>query len=140
MILALVLPHTAGDPLRDQRWLNCRLLDIQQQLADQGHQVSKPVISRLLRQHGYTLRANVKQTAGKQHPDRDRQFWYIRTQRRHHLDATLPVISVDTKKKGIFSISQGSVHQRCQDCTRTGCHAGRGARSGHDAPSDRSRA
>jgi hypothetical protein len=94
-----VLPHTAGDPLRDQRWLNCRLVDIQQQLANQGHQVSQPVISRLRRQHGYTLRANVKQMAGTQHPDRDRQFRYIRAQRRHHQDATLPVISVDTKKK-----------------------------------------
>jgi hypothetical protein len=43
-------------------------------------------------------------------------------------------------RKCIFSISRGIVHHRCQDCTRTGCHAGRGARSGHDAPNARSRA
>lgn len=99
MILTLVAPHTAGDPMTDQKWLNCRLVDIRYQLNQIGHRVSKPVISRLLRKHGYSLRANVKQEAGKQHPDRDRQFAYIRSQRSQHQHAGQPVISVDTKKK-----------------------------------------
>lgn len=64
--------------MNDHRWLNCRLVDVQQRLADTGYHVSKKVISRILRQHGYTLRANVKQAAGKQNPDRDQQFEYIR--------------------------------------------------------------
>jgi hypothetical protein len=37
LILALVMPYTAGDPTRDHRWLNCRLVDIQQQLVHQFH-------------------------------------------------------------------------------------------------------
>jgi hypothetical protein len=129
-----VLPHTAGDPLRDQRWLNCRLVDIQQQLADQGHQMSKPVISRLLRQHGYTLRANVKQTAGKQHPDRDRQFWYIRTQRRHHRDATLPVISVDTKKKELIGNFKQAGRIWCQEAEAVNVHDFRHDADGRAVP------
>jgi hypothetical protein len=36
--------------------------------------VSWPVISRLLKQHDYSLPANAKQAEGKQHPDRNQQF------------------------------------------------------------------
>src|SRR5215212_10016682 len=73
--------HTAGDPMTAQKWLNCRLCDIRQTLDQHGHRVSKPVISRILRAHGYSLRANVKQAAGAEHPDRDQQFGYIQLQR-----------------------------------------------------------
>jgi Rhodopirellula transposase DDE domain len=59
----------------------------------------KPVISRILPAHHYSLRANVKQATGADHPDRDTQFRYIQTQRAAHQHAGQPVISVDTKKK-----------------------------------------
>lgn len=85
--------------MSDQKWLNCRLGDIRQRLQQQGQRVSKPVISRILRTHRYSLRANVKQTSGNDHPDRDTQFRYIQTQRAAHQAARQPVISVDTKKK-----------------------------------------
>jgi Rhodopirellula transposase DDE domain len=98
-LLNLVAPHTAGDPMTDERWLNCRLRDLQERLAAQGHPVSLPVLSRLLRGADYHLRANRKHLAESPHPDRDRQFHYIRQQRSMHLEALLPVISVDTKKK-----------------------------------------
>lgn len=77
-------------------------MDIQQRLDALGHRVSKPVISRLLRAHNYRLRANLKQAAGKQHPERDCQFRYIREQRAYYLAHNLPVISVDTKKKELI--------------------------------------
>ena len=51
------------------RWLNCRLRDIQERLDEQGYGVSLPVISRLLQQHDYSLRANAKELASKQPPD-----------------------------------------------------------------------
>jgi len=85
--------------MSSRKWLNCRLRDIQERLDEQGHAVSLPVISRLLRKHDYHLRANRKEVAGKQHPDRDRQFKYIDEQRTEHQAAGHPVISVDTKKK-----------------------------------------
>jgi hypothetical protein len=85
--------------MSEQKWLNCRLSDIRQRLNQHGHAVSKPVISRILRAHDYSLRANVKQATGKQHPDRDQQFRYIQAQRLRALDTNQPVISVDTKKK-----------------------------------------
>ena len=81
MLLTSVSPETGGDPMGQGKWLNCRLADIAEQLEEQGHGVSPPVISRLLKKHDYRLRANVKRQAGKQHPDRDKQFKYIYQQR-----------------------------------------------------------
>ena len=80
-------------------WLNCRLMDIQEHLDEQGHGVSLPVISRLLKKNDYSLKANVKRLEGKQHPDRDQQFEHIQDQRAEHQAEGQPVISVDTKKK-----------------------------------------
>ena len=85
--------------MSEQKWLNCRLSDIRLKLKEGGHPASKPVISRLLRAQGYSLRANVKQAAGKQHPDRNQQFEQILAQRAVHQAAGHPVLSVDTKKK-----------------------------------------
>ena len=101
-MLELVAPHTAGDPMCADKWLNCRLVDIQQRLKQMGYGVSKPVISRLLRANNYRLRANRKQASGKSHPERDLQFRYIREQRGRALDDGQPVISVDTKKKELI--------------------------------------
>ena len=88
--------------MQADKWLNCRLVDIQQRLSELGHRVSKPVISRLLRAHNYHLRANVKQAGSSTHPERDTQFRYIRVQRERNLAEGVPVISVDTKKKELI--------------------------------------
>lgn len=102
MILDLVSPHTAGDPMNNEKWLNCRLADIKERLNEQHRGVSRPVISRLLKKHNYHLRVNTKQVGGKQHPDRDRQFRYLREQRKLHQAAGQPALSVDTKKKELI--------------------------------------
>jgi hypothetical protein len=82
-----------------QKWLNCRLRDIQSRLEAQAHGVSLPVISRVLKENDYRLRANVKQQEGTAHPDRDRQFEHIHEQRAEHQAQQQPTLSVDTKKK-----------------------------------------
>ena len=104
------------------KWLNCRLADIRRELTTRGHAVSKPLISRLLRAQGYSLRANVKQEAGKQHPQRDAQFQYIRTQRAAHLDRGQPVISVDTKKKELIGNFKNSGRIWCQAAESVAAH------------------
>jgi hypothetical protein len=122
VLLEVVAPHTAGDPIRQAKWLNCRLVDIRRELSTRGHAVSKPVISRLLRAQGYSLRANAKQEAGKQHPERDAQFQYIRTQRAAHLESAQPVISVDTKKKELIGNFKNSGRIWCQDAEAVDAH------------------
>ncbi len=98
-LLEVVEPHTAGDPMGEAKWLNCRLRDIQAQLVNLGHAVSGPVISRLLKAAGYRLRLNVKAHEGPPNAERDQQFVHIREQREAHREAGQPTISVDTKKK-----------------------------------------
>jgi hypothetical protein len=102
VLLEVVAPHTAGDPMSADKWLNCRLPDIQAALRERGYCVSLPVISRLLRAADYHLRANRKQLSGTQHPDRDTQFHHLQEQRTAHLEAVQPVISVDSKKKELI--------------------------------------
>jgi hypothetical protein len=105
-----------------QKWLNCRLCDIRQTLDQQGHRVSKPVISRILRAHGYSLRANLKQHAGKQHPDRDQQFAYIHAQRAVHAQDGNPAISVDTKKKELVGNFKNAGKIWCQTAEEVDAH------------------
>jgi len=97
-----VSPHTAGEPISGQKWLNCRLEDIRQKLSAQNHSLSLPVIVRILRSHDYALRVNQKQQAGKQHPERNQQFEYIRRQRTTYATHGQPVISIDGKKKELI--------------------------------------
>jgi Rhodopirellula transposase DDE domain len=86
----------------DGKWLNRRLADIEDRLDEQGHKVSLPVISRLLRAHDYRLRVNVKELVGKQDPGRDVQFQHILAQRSEHKSDGQPTLSVDTKKKELI--------------------------------------
>src|ERR1700738_3056571 len=88
--------------MSEQKWLNCRLVDLQERLDAAGHRVSRPVISRLLKAHDYCLYLNAKQLTGASHPERNHQFEHIRQQRAEHLAAGQPVISVDTKKKELI--------------------------------------
>jgi hypothetical protein len=122
MLLDIVSPHTAGDPMGKGKWLNCRLADIQERLDALGHGVSLPVISRLLKKHDYRLRANVKQRAGEQHPDRDQQFQYIYQQRSEHQAAGYPVLSTDAKKKELVGNFKNPGQIWCQEAEIVNIH------------------
>ena len=98
----------------EDRWLNCRLQDIQERLEEKGYQISQPVISRFLKKHNYRLRVNAKQKASKQHPDRDIQFKHIKMQRHKHQLEREPVISVDTKKKELIGNFKNAGRIWCQ--------------------------
>ncbi len=76
--------------------------DIQSRLAAQGQRVSLPVIRRLLRAADYRQRGNHKELTGPAPPHRNMQFGLLAEQRRAHLEAGDPVISVDTKKKELI--------------------------------------
>jgi len=90
---------TRGDPMSPLRWTSKSTRTLARTLTDNGHRVSDFVVRRLLRELGYSLQANAKTTEGGQHPDRDAQFGYLNDQAQAHMDASNPVISVDTKKK-----------------------------------------
>jgi hypothetical protein len=121
-LLAVVEPHTAGDPMGQAKWLNRRLNDVRARLVELGHEVSCPVISRLLKAAGYHLRLNVKEHEGEAHPERDRQFAYLRAQCQAHQQAGQPTISVDTKKKELVGNFKNAGRIWCQEAKVVNIH------------------
>ena len=81
------------------RWSSKSLGKLAGELQAQGHRVSPNVVSKLLKQLGFSLQANRKTLEGADHPDRNAQFEYINSQTKAALAADEPAISVDTKKK-----------------------------------------
>jgi len=98
-LLALVEPDERGDPQSPLRWTTKSLRHLAQALTRQGHRVSAPTVSRLLKQEGFSLQGNAKTLEGAQHPDRDAQFRYLNEQVKAYQADGEPVISVDTKKR-----------------------------------------
>jgi len=95
----LVEPVTRGDPESPLRWTCKSVRRLAEELGRQGHAVSYPVVAGLLRELGYSLKANRRTTEGDGHPDRNAQFEHINRKVRRFLASKQPVISVDTKKK-----------------------------------------
>jgi len=95
----LVESTTRGDPESPLLWTARSQRNIVAALKQQGHQTSMKMVSRLLKELGYSLQANRKRLEGAQHPDRNAQFEHINEVIRQKLEANEPVISVDTKKK-----------------------------------------
>lgn len=85
-------------------------------LRELGRRVkcSPKSVGRLLRKQHISLKVNVKRFTGPPHPDRDRQFRYLREQREKFLAAGDPVLSVDTKKKELIGEfkNAGRVYRR----------------------------
>ena len=100
-ILSIIEDNTYGDPMKVLHWTTLSLRDISSCLDKRyGIKVNHCVVSRLLDEMDYSKQQNQKMLQlGKQHPDRDAQFKYINEQTTMFLEAGMPVISIDTKKK-----------------------------------------
>ena len=81
------------------KWTRRATRKIQRELRKAKIKVSRTTIARVLKDLGYSLRANRKMIATTSSPHRNRQFLYIREIRALFEQEGLPVISVDTKKK-----------------------------------------
>ena len=105
---ALIDPSTRGDPESPLRWTCKSTYKLADALQKKGHQITQKTVYSLLHELGYSLQSNRKIAEGKQHPDRDAQFYFINRRVKQFQKRTQPVISVDTKKKeniGNFSNS-----------------------------------
>ncbi len=73
-----------------------------QALSKRQYRIGRTTVRRLLKKLEYGLLANRKSLTGRSHPDRDRQFRYLKRVKKLFLEAGLPVISVDTKDKELI--------------------------------------
>jgi Rhodopirellula transposase DDE domain len=98
----LTEPGTRGDPESPLKWICKSTRTVAEELRRQHHPVSHVKVAQLLHQEDYSLQSNRKTEEGKDHPDRDAQFWHINSRVKQALRAGKPVISVDTKKKELL--------------------------------------
>jgi hypothetical protein len=118
----IVAGDTAGDPCGASEWIRQSLRHLQATLAGIGVLLSHVSIRRLLKQQGYSLKANRKSVATTQHPQRDQQFRYIHRIKQRFITAGHPVISVDTKKKELIGNFKNAGQQWSQQAEEVNDH------------------
>jgi len=98
----LLADEIAGDPMTEQKWIRTSLRRLSKELEDGGHRASIPTLARLLKDMGFSLKANKRKQGRIGCPERDEQFKYIASQKQRFITAGWPVISIDTKKKELI--------------------------------------
>lgn len=100
-IQSLIDKDTYGNPENPLVWTTWSVRKIAEQLlVCFGYDIHFTSIGKELDAMGYSRQQNQKMCQiGEQHPDRDAQFRYINETAEQFLEATDPVISIDTKKK-----------------------------------------
>ncbi len=98
----IVEPATLGCPVRPLLWVSKSHDKLAVALQGMGHRISANSVRRLLPALGYSRQSNRKADEGSKHPDRDAQFEHINAKVIAAQAADQPVISVDTKKKGVL--------------------------------------
>jgi hypothetical protein len=92
--------HTAGSPVEPfVVWTDLKPGEIARQITQRGNPVSVHVVEQLLDEFDYCRRKAQKSLPLREHKDRDEQFRNIKTLTREYLEADLPVLSIDTKKR-----------------------------------------
>jgi transposase len=91
-----------GDPMSLLRWTTKSLSHLERALAQMGHTIKTSALANLLRELGFSLKANKKNIEGNSHPDRDEQFRHIDERCKAFEKAGDPIISVDCKKKELI--------------------------------------
>lgn len=108
--------------MSEQKWIRSSLRELVDELSQIGYWVSHTTVARLLKDMDYSLKANVKRLAGSDHPDRDKQFKYIESQKQAFLTAGKPVISIDTKKKELIGNFKNAGRTWCLEAEAVNDH------------------
>jgi hypothetical protein len=98
--VTVVDTYTAGDPMQEGvLWTNLTRDEIATGLAEQGCAVSVTVVDQLLDLFGMGQRQPQKIKTMTHDPDRNEQFEHIGALKEEYLEAGLPVLSMDVKKR-----------------------------------------
>ncbi len=108
--------------MSEQKWHRSSLRHLTEKMEQLGYWISHVTIARLLKDLGYSLKANEKRSSGSDHPDRDRQFQYIATQKAIFQKADLPRIIVDTKKKELIGNFKNQGQEWCLNARAVNDH------------------
>jgi hypothetical protein len=98
-----------------EKWVRSSLRQLREALSQLGFDVGHVTVGRLLKDLGFSLKGNRKQSTGPSHPDRDRQFRYIERVKKVFMAAGHPIISVDTKKKELIGNFKNPGRSWCRE-------------------------
>jgi transposase len=118
----LLADETAGDPMCEKKWVRVTQARLAQQLEEQGYRLTDKTVARLLKQMGFSLKANRRRQIKSRCPERDEQFRYIARQKQTFLAGGLPVISVDTKKKELIGPFRNNGRVWCREAEEVDEH------------------
>jgi hypothetical protein len=111
----LVEGKTGGHPMSTKKWVRSSLRQLSASLDKSGFRTGYVTVGRLLKEMGFSLKANRKRLTGPPHPDRDRQFRYIERVKWLFQAAGHPVISVDSKKKELIGNFKNAGRTWCRE-------------------------
>ena len=102
VFLNVLKDHTAGDPMDDKaQWTDLSNKEIRIQMEKDGIKISKKIVAKLLKEHGFRKCRMVKTKAVGSSENRNEQFENIAQLKNEYSINKQPVISIDTKKKSL---------------------------------------
>jgi len=129
----VIADEVAGDPMSDRKWVRRSLKYLAEALIKRRFQIGPTTVRRLLKRLEYRLFSNC-QSLTPRHPDRDKQFRFIRRVRQLFLATGRPVISVDTKKKELIGDFKNAGRTWGQVAIAVNTHDFRSEATGRAAP------
>lgn len=114
--LAVLQKHTAGDPMEEKvKWTNLTRGEICKEMAKKGIKISRNIVKKLFKRHGYVKRKALKKSSMGEHKDRDQQFKRIIALRGEYGESDNPIISIDAKKKEFVGNLYRDGHLECTE-------------------------
>jgi transposase len=118
LIEEIISDTTFGNPENPLSYTTKSIRKIKRILSEKKYEIGYDAVGGILKGLGYSLQLNQKMLqVGAEHPDRDKQFLFIKNKVKRFLKAGIPVISIDTKKKentGNF-INGGRAYRKKKD-------------------------
>jgi transposase len=118
----LLVNDVAGDPMNEKKWVRVTLTRLSARLKEQGYRAVEKTVRRLLKQMGFSMKANKRRQVRSKCPERDEPFRYIASQKQIFAALGLPVISVDTKKKELIGPFRNDGKVWCRDAEEVDEH------------------
>jgi hypothetical protein len=95
--------NTAGNPQKEGvKWTDLTVHEIRQCLKEQGFDVGKRIIKKLLFKHDYKKRKIQRKKTIKEVENRNEQFEKIAKLKQEYMQSDNPVISIDAKKRELI--------------------------------------
>ncbi|MGD0466024.1 MAG: ISAzo13 family transposase [Gammaproteobacteria bacterium] len=100
VFISVITEYIAGDPMDEKvKWIKLTRYQISIKMKEFGVHVSRNIVRKLLKKHGFVKRKIQRKKTTGEFKDREQQFANIKKIKRIFMESNNPILSVDTKKK-----------------------------------------